>query len=142
MEPTEAPDQEPSETISTSSPPSKGVGRPSFAKLRRELSDDEFSSPAVQRMLVDEIERLERESFELKDFRSRYFDERTIAAVLNEKLSTHISQEIVHLSCLAAGSAALGYAPNLWSHQPAGWVSIAFGTLLVGAGIAAKVVRK
>ena len=42
-------------------------GRRSFAKLRRELSDDELSSPAVQRLLIDDIERLEREVAELKE---------------------------------------------------------------------------
>lgn len=68
---TELPDTEPQETAEGGPQPVlKGTsGRKSFAKLRRELSDEELSSPAVQRMLIDEIERLDAERTELASFR-------------------------------------------------------------------------
>ena len=43
-------------------PLSHSKGRRAFSKLRRELTDEELSSPAVQRLLLDDIERLEKEN--------------------------------------------------------------------------------
>ena len=45
--------------------PSVPKGRQSLSKVRRELSDEELTSPAVQKMLIEEVERLELECAEL-----------------------------------------------------------------------------
>lgn len=119
----------------------KGIKRRSFSKLRRELDEDELNTPAVQKLLIDDIERLERENNELVDYRDRYYQANTEKAVLNQKLRSSISQEIVSVVCMTVGAAALGYAPALWSNQPAGWIAIAFGGVLILGGILAKAVR-
>lgn len=137
----EASDQEPSPGGASEPAKPKG-GRTSFAKLRRELSDDELAAPAVQKLLLDDIDRLENEATSLRDFRDKYHLADKQSAILKEKLTIHVSQEVVHLGCFSVGSASLGYAYNLWNSQPAGWIAIAFGVVLVVAGIAAKVLRK
>ena len=48
----------------------KGKGRQALSKVRRELSEEESSSPAVQRMLLDDLERLETEASELRESRT------------------------------------------------------------------------
>ena len=52
---------------------SNAKGRRAFINLRRELSDEELSSPAVQRMLVDEIERIEQDNMRLSKFQDSYY---------------------------------------------------------------------
>lgn len=116
-------------------------GRRSFSKLRRELSDEELASPAVQKMLVDEIERLEEERVELHTFRTKFHDSDKRAAVLEEKFKGKISIEVIHIGCMTVGAAALGYAPSIWEVQPTAWMIAIFGVVLVLAGIGAKAVK-
>lgn len=132
------PDVEPQETgEGTPQHATKGTsGRKSFAKLRRELSDEELSSPAVQRMLLDEIERLDAEREELVSFRKKFHDSDKRAAILEEKFKTKISIEIIHLACMTVGAAAIGYAPS--QKGLTAWI---FGGILIVAGIVARVVK-
>jgi hypothetical protein len=93
-------------------------------------------------MLIDEIERLERESTELADFRDRYYQTEKRVAVLEEKAKVSLSGEVIFGICLTIGAASLGYAPSVWEHQPSGWLSIAFGAILIVGGIVSKVVKR
>jgi hypothetical protein len=118
-------------------------GRKAFSKLRRELSDEELSSPAVQRLLIDDIERLEKENGKLSDYQDRYYAAETRAAVLNEKLKTNVAQDVIFGVCLTVGAALIGLAPSLWlPDKPHGWISVALGVTLVIGGIASKVVKR
>ena len=76
-------------------PLSHSKGRRAFSKLRRELTDEELSSPAVQRMLIDDIERLEKENGRLSDYQDSYYAADKNSAVLNEKLKTSVAQEVI-----------------------------------------------
>jgi hypothetical protein len=130
--------------ISSSSPefaPKGPVGRKSLSNIRRELTDKELAAPAVQRMLVGEIDRLDEERESLLPFRERYYSHCEKVAVLEEKFKTKISIEIIHVGLLTVGSAALGLAPNVWSTQPLAALIVAFGVILVGAAIWAKGVK-
>jgi len=138
---TETESQEPA-APSDPGPVEPAKGRQSFSKLRRELSDDELTSPAVQRMLLDDVDRLEREASELRAMRDKYHDADKRCAVLDEQRRGANSAEIQYGMCLTLGSVALGFAPTLWPHQPAGWVSVLFGIALVGGGVVSKVVKK
>jgi len=116
--------------------------RRSLSKLRRELSDDELTSPAVQRLLIDEIERLDRQVSDLETYRRGFYETEKRAAVLEQKVSVSRSSEIIFAVCLCVGAAALGYAPSLWSHQPSGYLSIAFGAILIIGGAISRFVRQ
>jgi hypothetical protein len=141
MASTESPDQEPTQPQKTiTREPSKG--RQSFAGIRRELSDEELSTPAVQKLLIGEIDRLEGESGELRLYREQFYTAERKCAVLEERGKASASHELLYGVCLAMGSAALGSAPTLWAIQPAGYISVVFGLLLVGGGVASKVFRK
>lgn len=135
VEPEESLGEQQTETVKPKS------GRRSFSKLPRELSEKELASPAVQKMLVDEIERLEAECEELSSYRPKFHDADKRAAVLDEKFKTKISIEILHVGCITVGAAALGYAPNIWTVQPTAWMVAVFGVVLVIAGLAAKAVK-
>ncbi len=122
-------------------PSLKGNKRRSFSKLRRELDEEELNTTAVQKLLIDEIERLERENVDLLDYRDKFYQSDKSKAVLEQKLKINISQEIIAGGCMTVGAASLGYAPALWASQPAGWIAIAFGGVLILGGIAAKAVK-
>jgi hypothetical protein len=117
-------------------------GRRSLSKVRRELSEEELKSAAVQRMLIDEIERLERENIDLCDYRDKYYESDKRASTLEEKDKERISTQVLFGVCLTVGAALLGYAPSLWQSQPGGWLSIVFGGVLIAGGIASKVVKR
>lgn len=118
-------------------------GRKAFSKLRRELSDEELMSPAVQRLLIDDIERLEKENGKLSLFQDSFHEADKKSEVLNEKLKTHIAVEITFGVCLSIGAALIGLAPSLWDPaKPYGWASIALGVVLIIGGIASKVVKR
>ena len=136
----ERPDEEPvkqGEAIASS--PLKG--RRAFTNLRRELSDEELCSPAIQRLLIDDIERLEKEKYDLMEYQNRFHDVDKKAAILGEKAKANVAADIIFGVCLTVGAAALAYAPSIWSNQPMGWITIAFGVALIFGGIASKVVR-
>lgn len=125
------------------SPLSHGKGRRAFSNLRRELSDEELSSPAVQRLLLDDIDRLEKDNGSLSDYQTSYYEADKKVAVLNEKLKTNIAQEVTFGVCLTIGAALIGFAPSLWlPDKPHGWVSVALGVILIIGGIASKVVKR
>ena len=136
------PTEEPTEDHTGAEPKPTAKGRQSLSKIRRELSDEELLSPAVQRMLVDEIERLERENADLSEFRTRFHSMDKKAVLLEERAKKSLSGEIVFGACLTIGAAAIGYAPAAWSSQPSGWLSLIFGTLLVAGGIVSRVVQR
>ncbi|UOK40084.1 hypothetical protein MJP36_09645 [Pseudomonas palleroniana] len=115
--------------------------RKSFSKLRRELSDDELLSPAVQRLLIDEIERLEKVTTDLSYFKDEFHKSDKKAGVLEERFKTKISVELIHFASLSAGAALLGFAPAIWVNQPTATVLAIAGGLLVLVGILAKVVK-
>jgi hypothetical protein len=115
--------------------------RKALSRLKRELSDEELASPGVQKMLVEELEKVEEEKSDLSMFKEKFHQADKDLAVLKEKHRRYISAEIISGACLAVGAAALGYAPNVWAHQPSGWLAVAFGVVLTVMGIAAKAIR-
>ena len=64
------PDHEPDED---GEPQGNRKGRQALSNVPRELSEEEISSPAVQRMLLDELDRLETEAGELGEFKDRFY---------------------------------------------------------------------
>jgi hypothetical protein len=122
---------------------SHSKGRRAFSRLRRELTDEELSSPAVQRLLIDDIERLEKENGRLIEYQDSFYSADKLVATLSEKLKTNTAQEIVFGVCLTVGAALIGVAPSLWnSTNLHGQISIALGAILIVGGIASKVVSK
>lgn len=118
-------------------------GRRAFSNLRRELTDDELSSPAVQRLLLDDIERLEKENGRLGGYQDLYYAADKNAAVLREKLKTHVALEVIFGVCLTIGAALMGYAPSLWSSEKAdGQIALGLGVILIIGSIVSKLVEK
>jgi len=135
-------ESQPDDTGARPTPPQQisKIGR-ALSNVKRELSDEELSSPGVQKMLLNELERLWRENEELSGYRNEFHEADKKVSVLEEKLKRNIALEIVSLSCIAIGAAALVYAPVAWDHQPNGWIAVVFGGLATIAGVGAKAVE-
>lgn len=136
----EAPDQEPPEEEVT--PSEQPKGRPSFARLRRSLTEDELSSSGISKILLEDLHRVEGEKGRLLKYEESFHVADKKVAVLEEKLKRSLSAEIISGGTLAVGAALLGYAPNVWSSQPSGWLCIFFGSILIVSGIFSKVLIK
>jgi hypothetical protein len=115
--------------------------RKALARLKRELNDEELATPGVQKMLVEELERVEEENIELCKFREKFFAADKELAVKTEKLRGWGSMEVISTGCIAVGAAALVYVPEAWRTQPNGWIALTFGFVLTLVGILAKVIR-
>ena len=138
-EETQEPSEEPSDLRQTAIPKT----RQSFSKVRRELSDEELAAPAVQKMLIDEIERLERENDELSVFRERFHTADKRASLLEEKGRKSLSGEVSFAVALTIGAGAITHAISLLeTSAPTAWLLIAFGIILIVGGIASRVVQR
>jgi|ERR1017187_2057469 septal ring factor EnvC (AmiA/AmiB activator) len=115
--------------------------RKALSRLKRELSDEELATPGVQKMLVEELERVEDENNDLKNFREKFNTADKDLAVANQKLKGWQSMEIISTGCIAVGAAALVYVPEAWKTQPNGWIALIFGGVLTVIGIVAKAIR-
>ena len=136
------PDQEPESTVAPELSPAAPKRRQSLSEVKRELSEDELSSPAVQRLLIEELERLDRQNAELQDYRARFHARDKLVAVLEEKINKSLAGEIVYGAMIAAGSTALGFTPSIWSQQPGGFLLLMGGGLLIIGGIVSRVVQR
>ena len=99
-------------------------------------------SPAVQRLLIEDLERLERQNAELQDYRVRFHAGDKRVAVLEEKTKKSLAGEIVFGVMITVGAAALGFSPSIWGQQPAGGLLILFGGVLILGGIVSRVVQR
>lgn len=118
-------------------------GRRSFRLARRELTDDEMNESGVQKMMLDEIDRLESDCYLLREVGAKYHVADKRVGVLEEKLKQRTAFDILTGGALAVGSALTGFAPNLWSNSPLATAFIAgIGIILTGVGVTAKVKEK
>jgi hypothetical protein len=114
-------------------------GKP-YSKLRRELSDDELSNPAVQKLLISEIDKLEMRVAALEICERDFYEVDKAKAVLEEKMKAHNSQEILYGFCLSIGSAILSLS-SMVKLSETGWIFLIVGGLLIIGGILSKFVK-
>ena len=117
-------------------------GKRAFQNITPELSDDDLTKPAVGKLLLNELDRLESENAELRNYREQFQEADKKVAVLQEKNKTHLATEIISAVCFTIGAVLIGYAPVLWKSQPSGWIALALGSILIIGGIVAKVVKR
>ena len=115
-------------------------GRP-YSKLRRELSDDDMNSPAVQKLLLGEIDRLESKVLDLEIFQKRFYEIDKEKAVLSEKLKVSIRHEVLYGFGLAIGSGMLSIASMIHA-QKYMYIAVGLGLILIIGSILSKVIGR
>lgn len=136
QEPQDAAPEAPDEAA----PQPKGRRR-SFGKVRRELTEAELGSSGVQKMLLDELDRMDGSEADVKLLSDKYHETNTLLAVTREKLKTHNAFDIISTGTVALGSILFGAAFSFKDVIIAFWLMIILGAALVIVGIVAKVVR-
>ena len=115
--------------------------RKALSRISRTLTDVEICQSGVQKMIVQDLERIEEENKELRGFRDKYYESARTVAVFEAERKRTIAWEVLSSGCLALGSVAVGFTPSMWSSQPAGWEVLTFGAILILVGIAARCFR-
>jgi hypothetical protein len=110
-----------------------------YSRIRREISEEDLQSPAVQRILLGEVDKLQSRVVVLEVIESKFHEKDKIAAVMEEKLKGVQGQEILYGICLTMGSVVIGLSGMIWSNGY-GWIAIAVGVVLLAGGIGSKVV--
>ena len=111
---------------------------------RRNLSEDEISSPAARRFLIAEMERLNSQIFDLRITEKKYNDLRVQLEGLKGASSNSKRNEILSFICLSVGSMIFGAIPSFIIVKAFSGVStvfIAAAVILVVGGIAARVIK-
>ena len=115
--------------------------RQSFGGLRRQLSEEELSGPGVQKMLLDEIDRLDSELVDAKKMADRFHEVDKEVAILREQAKPRNALELISTASLTVGSVALGLVYGIEDNPSLSWVVLAGGVILIGIGLWAKKVR-
>ncbi|MBB5044032.1 hypothetical protein [Shinella fusca] len=117
-------------------------GRRSFRNVRRELSEKELSSPGAQKLLLDDLERLEGELEEAKRFRERFHAADKNIATLEGQLVTKNRNELLYNGSVIGGSVLFGFAPNVWDQGLTGIYVLLAGAVITGTALYTHWVKK
>jgi hypothetical protein len=120
--------------------------RKALSQARRVLTEEELSTPGAQKMLLDELDRLEEENGQLILIRDRFHDTDKNCAVLEQKLKQGqkdaLSTDIIFTGSMTVGALVLGFLPSLFPLGAAYFVTAAvIGVVLMVIRIAAKIVK-
>lgn len=121
-----------------------------YSNIKQEISEEDLKSPAVQRILLGEIDKLENRNIELESslksntsnydiLKDKYHSRDKEADILSEKLKTHKSQEILYSFCLTSGSIIIGFAKTVWTEY--GVLFLCMGLFLILGGIITKAIK-
>lgn len=122
-----------------------------YSNIKREISEEDLQSKAVQRILLGEVDKLEnrclllenklaKTNIEYSELQNTYQQRDKEKAILDEKLKKSKSQEILYSFCLAAGSVVIGFAKAVWD-KGLGEEFLTLGIFLIIGGIITKAVQ-
>ena len=138
--------QKPCEQAAAPAPACEGTPpsgrRQALRDLRRQLTDQDLTSPGAQKLLLDELERVDAECELLRGYVTRFHDADKRAAVLEERLRTQTALEVAFGVGVGVGGAIVGLAPSFWASPPRGYIALGVGLLLVLGGTVARVVKR
>jgi len=135
-------------TTGAPAPPAAGPSVPpsgkrqAFRDIRRQLTDTDLTSPGVQMLILDELERAESQCELLQVFVDRYHDADKRAAVLEERGRTARSVELLFGVGVGVGCAIIGLAPFFWNNRAQGVLTLIVGAVLVAGAVIARSVKR
>ena len=115
-----------------------------FSKIDRELSESELHDPSILKFLVNERDDYLKCKEKLDEYIAKYHSLDKKNAVLEGKITSSASHEILYSVMLALGPALLGLLPSLsgekiWTYIVVGIVGVG---LIVGAVWSKNVLNK
>jgi len=121
-------------------PSESSVPSSPYSLISRQIKETDLASPAVQRILLAEVDKLQREVARLEDVETQYHQVDKETAVLQEKIKSLTSHEVLYGFSLTVGSLIAGLSPLL---SPAGYGLQTFGVgiLLVLGAVLSRVIK-
>lgn len=116
----------------------KPSSRRAYSNVRRELSEEELAHPAVHRLIISDIDQCEDRISELEKYQDDFHAADRSKAVLEERLQSKTSLDILHDVSLGVGFFLCGLSPSIWNERAYAVLSLAAGVLLIVCGILAK----
>jgi hypothetical protein len=116
--------------------------RQAFRDIRRELQEQELSSPGVQKLLLEELENADARCEILEAYVERFHEADKRAAVLEEKLRTQTAFDILFVVVVGLGCAIVGLTPLFWDTTSKGPITLVVGLLLVAGATGARIVKR
>lgn len=111
-----------------------------YANVQRFLSEEDMSSPAVQKLLLNENDRMTRELGKLHVMEEKYHARDKEAAILEEKLKKSTGADILYTLCTSGGAALVGFSKAFWDNN--GWILLVMGFVFVICGIVFKFAKR
>lgn len=116
--------------------------RQAFRDIRRQLEEQELSSPGVQKLLLEQLETADSKCEVLEGYIERFHEADKRAAIFQEKLRGNTALEICFGTGVGLGCALLGMAPSLWDNTSKGPIVLSMGILLVAGAALARIVKQ
>lgn len=115
---------EPHQDIITNSKSKRGA----YKQLKRDLDEEELNSKGTQKLLLNDLDRLEEEVLELKIFRDRFYETDKNYNVTKEQLRSLTSKDVFYTIVISIGGTIIGLSPSIWSSN----LQIAICVLIAG----------
>ena len=107
-----------------------------FANIKRELTEDELSNPAVIRFLISDHDRMENELFRMRKYEELFHSKDKDCAVLSERVKASTASDVIYTVCETGVSALMGTSALFW--EQGGWIILLVGGIFVIGGIIYK----
>lgn len=122
-----------------------------YSNIQRSITEEDLKSPAVQRILLSEVDKLESKTYSLEtslkesiltnnSLREMFHSVDKEKSILEEKLKTNKAQEVLYSFCLTSGSIIIGLAKTVWE-QGLGGIFLALGLFLIVGGLVTKIIK-
>ncbi len=126
-------------------PPSKSKV---LSGLDRELSDEELKSPAVSRMLAEQVDALKGDVYRARKYVPRFHKANTEVQVLKEKVRSLTSLSELNNITLASGGVLVGIGLRMGTDNVAGandlyaWTTVGIGLLFMFRVFGARLLKR
>jgi hypothetical protein len=111
-----------------------------YSLIKREISEEDLQSPAVQRILLGEVDKLQYRVLNLEKIEEQFHALDKKCAGLEEKIKSLTSREVLYGFCLTIGAAIIGLSSLVWK-DGYGWIAIIIGSLLVLGAVSSKLIK-
>lgn len=109
-----------------------------YQKLKRDLTEEEIT-PGALKLMLNDIDRLNDEKLKLEQFRTDFHRADKEKAILEEKVKTKLSKEILYSLTITLGATLIGMTPSIWDLSTKyGIIVLAMGVVLLFGGFISK----
>lgn len=112
-----------------------GIKKGAYTKLKRDLDEEEITSKGALKLILNDLDRLEREVTELSKFREDYHVINVKYNIKIEQLKSVNSREVFQSIVLTIGGAILGITPSVWSLSKIICIFLALVSLVLLIGV-------